>query len=286
MCDKRQACQTDTVSARDAGTWLRKFQSIALGESQIFDNRGSAPIISVRPLLFLLGHPHYAASEFTQLGGIAVTLSFFWQRILLFFGIAVVLGACSTGPQITRTQDVSESADTPYKKILVITLLSSFDSRRYLEDEVVLHLAELGTDAVASTSMMNTKTPVTRSTFMAMVEKIDADAVLVTQLASLESKGTMKDMNPQATYNFRPTYYYNVWSVDLEEYVEPQAVEFKHSLVLATQLYSVLNREPVWAIESKSKIVMNHEQVRDYAIIVDEAKAIATHLSRDGLIAR
>jgi hypothetical protein len=286
MCDNRQACQTDTVSARDAGTWLRKFQSIALGESQIFDNRGSAPIISVRPLLFLLGHPHYAASEFTQLGGIAVTLSFFWQRILLFFGIAVVLGACSTGPQITRTQDVSESADTPYKKILVITLLSSFDSRRYLEDEVVLHLAELGTDAVASTSMMNTKTPVTRSTFMAMVEKIDADAVLVTQLASLESKGTMKDMNPQATYNFRPTYYYNVWSVDLEEYVEPQAVEFKHSLVLATQLYSVLNREPVWAIESKSKIVMNHEQVRDYAIIVDEAKAITTHLSRDGLIAR
>jgi hypothetical protein len=57
---------------------------------------------------------------------------------------------------------------------------------------------------------------------MAMVEKIDADAVLVTQLASLESKGTVKDMNPQATYNFRPTYYYNVWSVDLEEYVEPQ----------------------------------------------------------------
>jgi len=215
-----------------------------------------------------------------------VTLSFFWQKILLFFGIAVALGACSTGPQITRTQDVSESADTPYKKILVITLFSSFDTRRYLEDEVVLHLAELGTDAVASTSMMNTKTPVTRSTFMAMVEKIDADAVLVTQLASLESKGTVKDMRPEATYNVRPTYYYNVWSVDLKEYVEPQSVEFKHSLVLATQLYSVLNREAVWAVESKSKIVMNHEQVRDYAIIVDEAKAITTHLSRDGLIAR
>jgi hypothetical protein len=48
------------------------------------------------------------------------------------------------------------------QKILVITLFSSFDSRRYLEDEVVRHLAELGTDAVASTSMMNTKTPVTR----------------------------------------------------------------------------------------------------------------------------
>ncbi len=199
---------------------------------------------------------------------------------------AIALGACAAGPQITRTQEVSESADTPYQKILVITLLSSFDSRRYLEDEVVLQLSKLGTDSIASTSMMNTKTPVTRQTFLAMVDEIDADAVLVTQLASLESKGTMKNMNPQATRNFRPTYYYNVWSVELEEYIEPQAAEFKHSLVLATQLYSALNREVVWAIESKSKIVQGFDQVNNYSIIVDEAKVIATYLSRDGLIAQ
>ena len=217
--------------------------------------------------------------------GFAVTLKFFWLRTPLVLGMAVALEACSMGPQVTRTQDVSESADTPYRKILVITLLSSFDSRRYLEDEVVRQLAELGTDAVASTSMMNTKTPVTRQTFLAMVEKIGADAVVVTQLASLESKGTMKDMNPQSTHIFRPTYYYNVWSVELTEYVEPQAAKFEHSLVLVTQLYSVLNHEAVWAIESKSKIVQDFDEVKGYSIIVDEAKAIATHLSRDGLLA-
>ncbi len=217
--------------------------------------------------------------------GFAVTLKFFWLRTPLVLGMAVALEACSMGPQVTRTQDVSESADTPYRKILVITLLSSFDSRRYLEDEVVRQLAELGTDAVASTSMMNTKTPVTRQTFLAMVEKIGADAVVVTQLVSLASKGTMKDMNPQSTHIFRPTYYYNVWSVELTEYVEPQAAKFEHSPVLATQLYSVLNHEAVWAIESKSKIVQDFDEVKGYSIIVDEAKAIATHLSRDGLLA-
>lgn len=116
-------------------------------------------------------------------------LTFFWQRALLFFGLAVALMACSAGPQITRTQDVSESADKPYKKILVITLLSSFDSRRNLEKEVVQQLSELGTVAVASTSMMNSKTPVTRQTFVAMADKVDADAVLVTRVVSLESKG-------------------------------------------------------------------------------------------------
>ena len=217
--------------------------------------------------------------------GIAVTLKFFCQRTSLVLGLAVALAACSTGPQVTRTQDVSESADTPYRKILVVTLLSSFDSRRYLEDEVVRQLSALGTDAVASTSMMNTKTPVTRQTFMAMVEKIDADAVMVTRLASLESKGTVKDMRPETTYNFRPTYYYNVWSVEQTEYIEPQSMEFKHSLVLATQLYSVLSQEAVWAIESKSRIVQDFDQMKGYSIIVDEAKAIVTHLSRDGLLA-
>jgi len=215
-----------------------------------------------------------------------VTLKFIWQKIPLFFWFAVAIGACTTGPQITRTQEVSESADAPYQKILVITLHSAFDSRRYLEDEVVKKLSELGTDAIASTSMMNTKTPVTRETFLAMVQEIDADAVLVTQLVSLESKGKVKDMNPQATRNFRPTYYYNVWSVELEEYVEPQAVEFKHSLVVATQLYSALSREVVWAIESKSKIAQGFDEQANYSVFVDEAQAIATHLSRDGLIAQ
>lgn len=211
---------------------------------------------------------------------------YFCQRISLFLGILVVLAACSAGPQVTTTQELSQSADVPYEKILVIVLHSSFDTRRFVEDEVVKRLSERGTNAVASTSMMDTKTPVTRQTFLAMVEGIDADGVLVTQLVSLRSVGEMVDMNPQATYNFRPTYYYNVWSVDLEEYVEPQAAKFEHSMVLATQLYSVEKHDAVWAIESKSKISQGFDQVKGVAAIQDEARAIATHLARDGLIAR
>ena len=201
---------------------------------------------------------------------------------LLLFVIAI--SACSTGQQVTKTMELSKSADAPYKKILVITLLSSFDSRRYLEDEVVKQLSALGTDAVASTSMMNTKTPVTRQTFQAMVDKIGADGVVVTQLASLKTKGTVKDMNPEMTVNFRPTYYYNVWSVEQTEYLEPQAVDFDHTLVLATELYSVLKQDSVWAIESKTKITIGYDEMANYSIYVDEAKAIITNLSKDGLI--
>lgn len=205
---------------------------------------------------------------------------------MLFCGTAIALAACSMGTQVTTTQEVSESVDAPYKKILVIALFDGFDPRAYLEKEVVLKLAEFGTDAVASTTMMNSRTPVTRATFIAMVDEINADAVLVTQLSSLDTKATVKDMRPEATVNFRPTYYYNVFSVETTEYVEPQSVEFEYALVLTTELFSVREREGVWAIQANSRVVMDHEQTSDYSVYVDEAKAIATQLRKDGLIVR
>ena len=206
--------------------------------------------------------------------------------MLVATGTAILLSACSSAPQITRTQELSASADVPYRNILVITLLSSFDSRRYLEEEVVAQLSERGTNAVASTSLMDTRTPVTRETFLKIAKDIDADAVLVTQLVSLRSVGTVVDMNPEATVNLRPTGYWNGFSVDTTEYTEPQAVDFEHTLVLKTDLFSVKTEDPVWGIESRSKFDLGFDQAKDYTIIVNEAIAIASYLSRDGLVAQ
>jgi hypothetical protein len=93
-------------------------------------------------------------------------------------------------------------------------------------------------------------------------------------------------MNPQSTYNFRPTYYYNVWSVELTEYVAPQAVDYDHELSLATQLYSVQAKDVVWAMESNSNIHQAFDKGPDYSIFVKEAGAIVTQMLRGGLIAK
>ncbi len=196
----------------------------------------------------------------------------------------LTLAACSSAPQVSKVQTVSEATDAPYDKVLVIALFESFDARRYLEKEIVTILADRGVNAVPSTSLMDTRTPATRQTFLAMVDELQSDAVLVTQLASLDTTAKMKDMNPEATYNFRPTWYYNVWSVEQTEYIEPQQMQLKHELVLATQLYSTRTQEPVWAIEAKSKIKVNYDQYRDYSIFVTEATAITKRLIRDGMV--
>jgi hypothetical protein len=203
----------------------------------------------------------------------------------LILSILLALSACST-TQTTRVMPLADDADAPYSKVLVIALFESFDSRRYLENDIVREIKARGADAVASTSLMNTKTPVTRETFLAMVDSEQADAVIVTRLVNLETQAKMKDASPEATYKVSPTYYYNVFSVELDEYVAPQNLQLKHSLVLATEIYSAATKEPVWGIESKTKLTMNYDDRGDLSVVADEAKSIANHLAGDGLIAR
>jgi hypothetical protein len=199
--------------------------------------------------------------------------------------IVMLLAACAA-PQVTRVQALSDSADAPYKNVLVISLFESFDTRRYLENAIVRELSEKGIRAVASTSLMNTKTPVTRQTFQAMIKEQGSDAALVSHLASYDATVKKKDARPESTHIVRPTYYYNVWSVELTEFVEPQFLTFKHTIVLATQMYSASTQEPVWAIESRSKVVENRETRGDTSVIGSEAKSIVRHLSRDGLVGK
>lgn len=205
-------------------------------------------------------------------------------KTITLFAFLLTLIACA-GPQVTRVQPLAESADAPYGNVLVIALFKSFDVRRYFEKDVVKELQERGVRAVASTSLMDTRTPVTRQTFQAMVDSLGSDAVLVTQLVSLETRSKMKDARAQSTYNIRPTYYYNVWSVELTEYVAPQQMQLNHSIVLATQLYSAARQEPVWGIESETQLSVNYDERGDVSEIAKEAKAIASYLSRDGLLA-
>jgi hypothetical protein len=232
----------------------------------------------------LPANPHYAYSVFTSTEDSTVTSTLHWNKSLPIACLLILLGACASTPKVTTVQHLSPEADAPYSKILVIALLDSYDSRKYLEKETVQQLVDLGIEAVASTTMMDSRTPVVRQTFVDMVVKIGADAVIVTQLQDVEITAKVKDMRPEATYNIRPTYYYNVWSVDLTEYVAPPAVQLDADLALATQLLSIATEKTVWSMESHVNVVRKAESYWEYSIYVDQAVAIANTLSRDGLI--
>ena len=204
--------------------------------------------------------------------------------ILLLCAAAVLVTACSSSTQVVKVQDLADTADAPYHKVLVVALFDKFEPRRYLEDEIVKQLSGRGVQAVASTSMMDTTTPVVRKTFVDMVGKVGADAVLVTHMLNLESTSKEVNMRPKATRNFWPTDYWNVFTTELTEYVEPPGVEFQHSLALATEMYSVGTKKPVWAIQTHSKIEQDFDHLRDYSIYVNEAAVIVSRMDRDGVV--
>ena len=207
------------------------------------------------------------------------------NRSLLVAASALLLAACA-GPSVTRTQALAETADAPYGDVLVVSLFSSFDLRRILEGEIVRQLKDRGVDAVAATSLISVKTPLNRESILEAVVEADSDAVLVTQLLDSQTTARFRDRRPESTYNFRPTYYYNVWSVEYTEYVEPQALEAQHQLTMATQVFSVSTKEPVWTIETESKLKRSVDRQFSGTSIMDEAKAIVSAMARDGLLAR
>jgi len=207
------------------------------------------------------------------------------KKTILLAGATVILAACA-GPQVTRTQPLDKSADAPYDNVLVVSLFQSFDMRRILEREIVKQLKAQGVDAVPSTSLISVKTPLNRDSVLEAVGQANSDAVLVTQLLDAQTTSQFRDRRPESTYNFRPTYYYNVWNVELTEYSEPQGLEAEHELTMATQVFSVSTKEPVWTIETRSKLKRNVDRQFSGTSIADEASAIANAMARDGLLAR
>ena len=207
------------------------------------------------------------------------------KRIILLVGAALVFVACA-GPQVTRTQPLDEAADAPYDNVLVVSLFQSFDMRRLLEREIVKQLKAQGVDAVPSTSLISVKTPLNREAVIEAVGQANSDAVLVTQLLDAQTTSRFRDRSPESTYNIRPTYYYNVWNVELTEYSEPPGLEAKHEILMATQVFSVSTKEPVWTIETRSMLKRDVNMQFSGTSIADEAKAIAGAMARDGLLAR
>lgn len=206
------------------------------------------------------------------------------QKSIIIFLLIFLGSGCAVPPKATITQEVLATADVPYKNTLVLVLFSKFDTRRYLEDEIVKHLDAQGIKAVASTSMMTTKTPLTRNFILETMTELGSDSLLLTQLASLETTGKVKNMNPEVTYNVRPTYYVNVFSVDQEELIEPQTVRFTHYLSTSSDLYSFATKEKIWGMITYSKIKQNVDNMREYSVFVAEANAIVNSMLDDAVV--
>jgi hypothetical protein len=204
--------------------------------------------------------------------------------------MAFALSGCANKAHLVNVQPLDKSAATPYNKVLVVGLFKSFETRSLLERAIVQDIGRGTPGAVAATSFMKTTTPLNYESIMAVVKESGADAVLVTQLIDKSSSKTIvKDRNPQTSYkvspaNTYPTYYWNVWEVQIKEYMEPQYLETKLSLLLMTELHQVDNQQLVWAVESKAKIVKDLSRPDYYPFLTSDSAKIVERMRSEGMI--
>lgn len=206
-------------------------------------------------------------------------------RAWLITLVALTLGGCANIARLTEIQPLEKSAAVPYNKVLVVGLFNSFDTRSLLERAIVQDIGRGTPGAVAATSFMKTTTPLTTETIKAIVKESEADAVLVTQLVDMsKSKTKVKERNPQTSYKINQTFFWNVWDVQVVEYMEPEYLEQKLSLYLITELYQVDNQQRVWAINSKAKIVKDLSRPDYYPFIDSDAEKIVARMRSEGII--
>ena len=109
--------------------------------------------------------------------------------------------------------------------------------------------------------------------------------MLVTQLVDkTKSKTKVKERNPQTSYKVNETFFWNVWDVQVVEYMEPEYLETKLSVDLITELYQVDSQQRVWAIESKAKIVKDLSRPDYYPFIDSDAAKIVARMRSEGII--
>ncbi len=200
--------------------------------------------------------------------------------------IAVSLAACSSAPRTQRLETGQAAVDAPYRHVLVVTLFDSAELRRDVERELVRRLTTAGAQASRMSALHSSDTDIDREAVLRQVEAVGADAVLVTQLVRFDTQAKSKNRSPKGSYKFGATPYFNVYTVEQAEYIEPPTVELTYDVAVQTDCYSVLGETKVWSIVTESHFKRDIEDQLDGSRIEAEAQAIVTALARDGLIGR
>lgn len=198
--------------------------------------------------------------------------------------LSVLIGGCASGPKITSLPAEAEPVDAPYTNVLVVSLFKSVKTRKRFENEVVSQLSARGVEATAMTSVQSSGDTLDRDAVLRQVQRLGADAVLVTQLLSLDSNLKEKKQSPFGGYKFRTTPYHNVYGVETVIYDKLPLTEMVYDAAVRTDLYAASSKKTVWSMGSERHVEYDAEQPVNYINVIDEAQVVVRRLAKKKLI--
>ncbi len=178
-------------------------------------------------------------------------MSLSYKKFFLFvLPVFMLLSACA---HVSLTQVWSSKTNKKtYKKLLVIGVSNSQQTRRIFEKYFVSALGRRGVQAIESYKLMSADTSINRESVSKAIKGLGIDGVLVTYLIVINKESVYKpatDYMPVYSNGYSGglySYYSQVYN-----YVHIPTHSITHKQVeLETNLYDVNSEEPVWSAHS------------------------------------
>lgn len=201
-------------------------------------------------------------------------------RVIFLLLVLLVLQACSSTKLVTRWSEPAAQGGK-LSKVLVIGLFKDDLMRRHFEDEFITALIAKGRQAEASyVHMPDLRAYKEEKKLEAVVNKVGADAVLITRLKDVEDRKTY--VPPRVEY--APTMhgyhgYYGFYMQAMTPIYTPGYTRSNKVVQLETRVFSVKDKSMVWAGVTES---FNPSSSGE--IIRELADVVVSDMKKSGLI--
>lgn len=177
-------------------------------------------------------------------------------RLLLGFGVALLLASCASTSLVKVWQDPNYSGG-PFKRILVIGVSEDSGNRQAFENIFVTELKKRGVEAIPSYTVLPQDGQLSKEEIEKAAQSVNADGFLVTRLTKSEKETqyspsyVMSDPTIAYSAGFY-TYYASAWS-SYSAYAtpwggySPPTVNQYSVVTLETNLWDARTQKLVWS---------------------------------------
>jgi hypothetical protein len=191
----------------------------------------------------------------------------------------LAIAGCGTQTEIVKLHDDKMVRSAPYGKILVVGITNDVDERRKLEDRLAQDLAAAGIKSVAAYSVAGLTPTVLQQDIDAAAAKMNADAILVTHIVSVDKNIEFEEGRTEVLFECRGGDPEDYFLYDQKVLKLPDSVRVAHTVVAVTNVYDARSNARTWTIQSTCFDKRSMDEV-----LVEESRAIVRQLRTDKLI--
>lgn len=199
--------------------------------------------------------------------------------VFLISALAALLAACAPQTEVVKLYEDRRAVGTLYKRLLVVDVSPDKSQRVDFESELVATLKKQQVEAIPSSTRLDESDDLRQEAIDRLSREVDADAILITHIASVDTKTEIEEGREEIISTCRGGDPYEYFLYDHEVLKQPESVKFAHTVVVISNLYDAISRKRVWTIQSTC---FEKSSMRE--VMIDEARAIARQLRIDEFV--